>query len=71
LQKLTQKQNASKDLIHIKVAQIATFSLEKMDVLKAKPAKNQLDPMAGPDWYESSKKYQIPVAASYGKNRKI
>jgi hypothetical protein len=26
--------------------------------------------MAGPDWYESSKKYPIPVAASYGKKQK-
>jgi hypothetical protein len=32
--------------------------------------KSVLDPMAGPDWYESSKKYPIPVAASYGKKRK-
>jgi hypothetical protein len=31
--------------------------------------KSVLDPMAGPDWYESSKKYQIPVAASYGKKK--
>lgn len=30
-----------------------------------------LDQMARPDWYESSKKYPIPVAASYGKKRKI
>jgi hypothetical protein len=57
LQKLTQKKNASKDLIHIKVAQIATFGLENMDVFfmfkinlqkSLKERAFSLDPTPGP-----------------------